>query len=203
MMVLLTSYSDEQPILEAIARGDKQGLEWLYKHCFVTTKKMVIKMQGDEDEAWDVFQEAATLFYEKCSGEGIYLQCRINTYITSVARNLWLKKTRTRYTTTLDEELDNTADVQLDVADFLQKETDLNALQHSLVDLGEPCASLMKAFYFEGKSMQQISEDYGYTNADNAKTQKYKCLTRLKKIFFDKTSASSRPAFGKNKKENE
>jgi RNA polymerase sigma factor (sigma-70 family) len=201
-MVLLTTYNDEQPILEAIARGEKLGLEWLYKHSFITTKKMVIKMGGDEDEAWDVFQEAATLFYEKCSTEGIYLQCRINTYITSVARNLWLKKVKQRYTTTLDEELDNTADVQLDVADFLQKEQDLAKLEIALVDLGEPCASLMRAFYFEGKSMQQIGEQFGYTNADNAKTQKYKCLTRLKKIFFEH-AASAKGAASKNKKSND
>ena len=32
--------------------------------------------------------------------------------------------------------------------------------------------------------MSQISEKFGYTNADNAKTQKYKCLMRLKKLFF-------------------
>jgi hypothetical protein len=32
--------------------------------------------------------------------------------------------------------------------------------------------------------MQEICTEFGYTNADNAKTQKYKCLTRLKKLFF-------------------
>jgi hypothetical protein len=32
--------------------------------------------------------------------------------------------------------------------------------------------------------MQEIAADFGYTNPDNAKTQKYKCLMRLKKIFF-------------------
>ena len=32
--------------------------------------------------------------------------------------------------------------------------------------------------------MPEIAEAFGYTNADNAKTQKYKCLVRLKKIFF-------------------
>mgnify|MGYP007089529830 CR=1 FL=1 len=32
--------------------------------------------------------------------------------------------------------------------------------------------------------MQEIAADFGYTNSDNAKTQKYKCLVRLKKIFF-------------------
>ena len=32
--------------------------------------------------------------------------------------------------------------------------------------------------------MNEISDKFGYTNSDNAKNQKYKCLQRLKKIFF-------------------
>jgi len=31
----------------------------------------------------------------------------------------------------------------------------------------------------------EIAHRFGYTNADNAKNQKYKCLMRLKKLFFD------------------
>jgi len=31
--------------------------------------------------------------------------------------------------------------------------------------------------------MIEIAADFGYTNSDNAKNQKYKCLMRLKKIF--------------------
>jgi hypothetical protein len=43
---------------------------------------------------------------------------------------------------------------------------------------------LLEAFYLKKQNMQVIAADFGYTNADNAKTQKYKCLMRLKKIFF-------------------
>jgi hypothetical protein len=50
--------------------------------------------------------------------------------------------------------------------------------------LGEPCKTIMEDFYMHNKSMQDICERFGYTNADNAKTQKYKCLQRLKKLFF-------------------
>jgi hypothetical protein len=32
--------------------------------------------------------------------------------------------------------------------------------------------------------MQELAAAFGYTNADNAKNQKYKCLMRLKKLFF-------------------
>jgi RNA polymerase sigma factor (sigma-70 family) len=58
-------------------------------------------------------------------------------------------------------------------------------LDVALEALGEPCRSLLRAYYHQDKSMQEIAQDFGYTNPDNAKTQKYKCLMRLKKIFFN------------------
>lgn len=186
MVQLFTIYNDEEQILAQIAAGHKAGLEWVYKHCFITTKKMVIKLGGDEDEAWDIFQDAVTIFYNKCTApEGINLNCRINTYITSVAKNLWTKRFNAKITQTLPEEWDDVEDVPSDVNDFLQKEVDLKKLETALEQLGEPCSKLLKAFYFAKKSMQDISQDFGYTNTDNAKTQKYKCLTRLKKIFLN------------------
>ncbi|HYG20441.1 MAG TPA: sigma-70 family RNA polymerase sigma factor, partial [Ohtaekwangia sp.] len=39
--------------------------------------------------------------------------------------------------------------------------------------------------------MEAISTKFGYTNADNAKNQKYKCLQRLKKLFFTDYKVSS------------
>jgi DNA-directed RNA polymerase specialized sigma subunit len=59
-------------------------------------------------------------------------------------------------------------------------------MESALSKLGEPCKSLIEAYYFQKKNMQEIAANFGYTNADNAKTQKYKCLMRLKKLFFTK-----------------
>jgi hypothetical protein len=57
-------------------------------------------------------------------------------------------------------------------------------MEHAMRNLGEPCKSLLEAFYIQKKPMLEIADDFGYTNADNAKNQKYKCLMRLKKLFF-------------------
>lgn len=57
-------------------------------------------------------------------------------------------------------------------------------MQQSISKLGEPCKSILEAFYFKKQNMQEIAENFGYTNAENAKNQKYKCLMRLKKLFF-------------------
>ena len=58
-------------------------------------------------------------------------------------------------------------------------------MNQSLENLGEPCAALIKDFYVNKLSMDEIAEKFGYTNSDNAKNQKYKCLQRLKRYFFD------------------
>jgi hypothetical protein len=57
-------------------------------------------------------------------------------------------------------------------------------MEKAMSGLGEPCKSLLEAFYLQKKSMQEIAGSFGYTNSENAKNQKYKCLMRLKKLFF-------------------
>ena len=57
-------------------------------------------------------------------------------------------------------------------------------MHESLGQLGEPCRTILEDFFIRDFSMQQITEKMGYTNTDNAKNQKYKCLIRLKKLFF-------------------
>ena len=65
-----------------------------------------------------------------------------------------------------------------------QKDMQFDKMKVALESLGEPCKTIIEDFYIHNHSMQEICEKFGYTNTDNAKTQKYKCLQRLKKIFF-------------------
>ena len=65
-----------------------------------------------------------------------------------------------------------------------KKEDDLKLMNISLEELGEPCKSILYDFYIAKLKMEKIAQKMQYTNAANAKNQKYKCLQRLKKIFF-------------------
>jgi hypothetical protein len=98
---------------------------------------------------------------------------------------IWLKKLQ-RATTHVhtSDMLEETLSVEEDIIDHEAKNNEVILMENSLKKIGEPCKSLLTAFYFDKKTMPEIAESFGYTNADNAKTQKYKCLIRLKKIFF-------------------
>ncbi len=66
-----------------------------------------------------------------------------------------------------------------------QRNADFLLMEKAMQGLGEPCKRLLESYYLQKKSMLEIAGNFGYTNADNAKNQKYKCLMRLKKLFFD------------------
>jgi len=82
------------------------------------------------------------------------------------------------------ESVDEVVSVEEELDVHEKRNADLIIMENALNKIGEPCKSLLEAYYLQKKSMPEIAEFFGYTNADNAKTQKYKCLVRLKKIFF-------------------
>lgn len=182
----MNNFDDEKVLLEGLARHDPQAIEAIYRENFGAICSYIQKNGGYNDDAQDIFQEAMVVLFENARTESFELTCRIKTYLYSVCRRLWLKKVQRerRLYATGSEVLDDIVPVEDDLEAHEKKDEELRKMQGALDKLGEPCKSLLEAFYIQKKSMPEIADYFGYTNADNAKTQKYKCLVRLKKIFF-------------------
>jgi DNA-directed RNA polymerase specialized sigma24 family protein len=82
------------------------------------------------------------------------------------------------------DSLEETVPVEEDIENQDKRNADFVIMERALGSLGEPCKSILEAYYLQKKDMAHIANAFGYTNADNAKNQKYKCLIRLKKLFF-------------------
>jgi RNA polymerase sigma factor (sigma-70 family) len=175
----------EQILLKGLAANDKKAVETIYRENYLTIQSFIVKNNGYPDDARDIFQEAMIVLYEKVCTGSFELTCQIKTYLYSVCRRLWLKRLQQmqRYNPAAEsiEEVVSVED-ELDVHE--KRNADLIVMESALAKIGEPCKSLLEAYYLQKKSMPEIAAFFGYTNSDNAKTQKYKCLVRLKKIFF-------------------
>jgi RNA polymerase sigma factor (sigma-70 family) len=175
----------ELQLLKGLARNEQKAAEEIYRHNYNLIQALIVNNSGTAEDARDIFQEAMVVLFEKARSGNFELNCQIRTYLYSVSRRLWLKKLQQNHRYATD--LENTGDevpVESDLGIHEQKEEEYKLMHEAIGTLGEPCKSLLEAFYFKKKNMQEIAESFGYTNAENAKTQKYKCLTRLKKIFF-------------------
>ena len=54
--------------------------------------KMVLKNNGTEEEAQDIYQDALIVFWEKVVKDELTLTAKISTYLYSICYNLWLKE---------------------------------------------------------------------------------------------------------------
>ncbi len=185
-----SSTPTDDALIAAIRSGDERALAHLYRLHWPMVSHFVLQNSGSEDDAQDVYQEGVMVFYEKVRDGSLELSCQIKTYLYAVCRRLWLKRltSRSRFGVRLldDEEHGpylNTG-AEEDVLAAEEQDRRFATMSEALSHLGEPCRSLLEGFYLLDKSMQDLTAEFGYTNADNAKNQKYKCLVRLKKLFF-------------------
>jgi len=182
MKQVLPVSEDEQ--LRLLQAGDEQTLRQIYRQYYQMVVNLVVNNGGSLQEAKDIYQETLIVFFEKVKRDDFELNCKIKTFLYSVSRRLWLKQLqlKSRFTSSL---ADTEEYIEVPKEEVGEREIQYTAMQHALESLGEPCKSILKDFYIHSKSMEEITEKFGYTNADNAKNQKYKCLKRLKKVFFD------------------
>ncbi len=181
----MSNFEQERQLLEALALNDASVIEAIYRDNYPVIQAFILNNNGNSDEARDIFQEAMIVVYEKAVSRNFELNCLLKTYIYSVCRRLWLKRLQQlqRYVN-LVENVEETVAVEEDLELHEKLNADFILMENAMSKIGEPCKSLLDAYYIQKKNMQEIAKDFGYTNADNAKTQKYKCLVRLKKLFF-------------------
>ncbi len=179
--------TDSEVIL-GILNNSESILKRLYVGYFPMVLQFIINNNGSTDDAKDIYQEAIIVLYNKVKTGDFELSSKLKTYIYSICRRLWLKRL-----SQLNKYGGDIKDFQdyLSVDDETEKNNErdiqFNKMGAAMQLLGEPCKAIIEDYYINNKSMQQICDNFGYTNADNAKTQKYKCLQRLKKLFFQQT----------------
>jgi len=175
---------NEQKLLEGLALNDRKAIETIYKQHYNMVQSLILSNSGYPDDARDIFQEAMIVLYEKARTGSFELNCQLKTYLYSVCRRLWLKRLNQLQKMSPEvENLEETVPVEEELELHEQRNLDFLIMERSMKNLGEPCKSLLEAYYLQKKSMVEIAGNFGYTNADNAKNQKYKCLMRLKKLF--------------------
>ena len=178
-------YEQEKQLLEALVSNDRNAIEKIYRGNFPAIQSFILKNNGSTDDAKDIFQEAMVVLFQKAKLDSFVLTCQIKTYLYSVCRRLWMKKLQkdNQYHQVTDL-VKETVSVEDEIEAHEKQNTEMAIMQNALSKIGEPCKGILEAFYIQKKTMPEIAEAFEYTNADNAKTQKYKCLIRLKKIFF-------------------
>ncbi len=175
----------DQKYIDALLENDKVVLDELYRKYSGKIKWMVIKNNGTEDDAADIFQEALMSIYHKAKLNGFELTCPFDAFIYMVCRKKWLNvlaKRKNHGVTNIEEQEYSLGEDTFKLAEdcHLQDER-LALLKSKFAELGEACQELLKLSW-EDKSMEEVAGILGFTYG-YARKKKSECMAKLTKLI--------------------
>lgn len=174
------------PFIETVAliqENDDATLRQLYKINYSKVKHFVLRNNGSEQQAKDVYQEAFLAMWHNLKNNRFTAESEtaINGYIYQIAKNKWrdhLRSKRYKNTTFINREIEF-QDYEGEANELKSKKIEL--IMDSINQLGERCQLLLKLFYFQRMHYKEIAEIMEMDEA-SARNAKYRCQEQLKKM---------------------
>lgn len=172
-------FSDSE-ILQAIRKGENNlVLKYLYKKVLPKIRAYIKGNSGDDDEAYDIFQDAIVAFYKYVKLNKFDEQYPIEAFIYSISRNLWINRVKKKNRQVALQDFSYNAIEEEDFSDMLISTEKQKVIKDVLSQLGERCKELLMNIFFHQMTPEEIVEKMGFTNENAVKTKKYKCKQRL------------------------
>ncbi len=134
----------------------------------------------------DVFQDACIVLWNNINHGKLTeagLTSKLSTYFLSVGKYTMMAKDRKYKEIVDDAELSKLQFIE-DDAEELRKRVELEDFVFRMVsEMRPPCNKLLKAQYWDKLSGNEIAKKYGYSGADSVKTQKSKCIKKLRPLI--------------------
>ena len=94
--------------------------------------------------------------------------------------------------TELSKSLKSNLPLETELEAFQEQQIQTKKLATVLLQLGEKCKLILEAYYYQKMSMKDIAAQFEYSSVNSAKTQKYKCIERAKKIASNPITTPSK-----------
>lgn len=171
-------------ILEEIKKGNNKVISDLYKILDKSVNYMVKRGGGDIHISKDIIQLTIFIFWDKLQqNKEFKLTCKLHTYLYSIANKQWLKflekNRKNDYVDILPE---------YGVYDNHFNDENNKILYGALSKLRVEQSNIIKDYYFENLTMNEIAKKHKYNGGKSAKSQKWKAFNKLEKIIKEEYS---------------
>lgn len=134
----------------------------------------------DQEELIDVYQDACIVLFEKLkAGKLDGINSSLKTYLFGIGKNLIFKRFKQKAKTV---DIGNAEIVSFEDP-FKEEETvEERLMREAFVKLGEQCQEVLRLFYYEGKSLDEIMSILTYKDKNVLKSQKSRCMKQLRDL---------------------
>ena len=170
----------QESIINAIISGKgNEILSVLYKETLSKVRNMVLKNNGNHEEANDIFQDAVIIFFKQVRNGSFNTSYDIDGYIYTISKNLWIKRAVKINKTVSLEHVENSFPYSENILEEVITKEKSTALEEVMGKIGEECKKLLKLVAYDKLSMKEICVQMSYSSENVAKTYHYRCKKKL------------------------
>lgn len=174
----------ESNIIKEIKSGNQKTIEMIYIQHKKEFLVFASRLTACEEEALDIYQDSIVTMYENIvSGKLTTLTSSLKTYLFAIGKyKLYsIQKVKSSTERLSDYEFHLKQESE---DDFLVEEENVEKIQKAYQQLGNKCKEVLKLFYYENYSIEEIKDLLDYTSKDVVKSQKSRCIKHLKELLL-------------------
>jgi RNA polymerase sigma factor (sigma-70 family) len=176
-----TNMHTDHRYIVALLNNDTVLIEEIYIRYAGKIKWMILKNNGDENDAADIFQESLVAIYQKAKTQNFVLTCPFEAFLYLVCKKKWINELNKRksHNVTFTDTAGYTAgeDSLRQASLVIQQDERKNLLEEKLAQLAEGCRKLLQLSW-SGKAMDEVAAilnvSYGYV-----RKKKSECMAKL------------------------
>lgn len=136
----------------------------------------------DESSIEDIYHSSLielqqNILYERLTEDN--LSCSLQTYLNSIGYNIAMNNIRKQRIVYVEQPERHNLGIYNPLPLIIENEN-FKIIRQVISEMGKPCAPILVAFYWNNLRMDKIAQKLGYTSADSVKTQKARCMSKLK-----------------------
>ncbi|MFT3826929.1 MAG: sigma-70 family RNA polymerase sigma factor [Chitinophagaceae bacterium] len=175
------AHHPDQRYLEGLLHNDTQVVQEIYRRFANPVKFYIIKNQGSEDDAADIFQESIMDIYNQARHKNLQLTCPFEPFLLLVCKRKWLNELKKRGRTPVTNAGDDLSGIGEDVfatAEQVEKEeSKIRVFTEQFERLGEKCKEILR-MSMTGEAQEKIADLLGVTYGYLRK-KKSECMATL------------------------
>jgi len=181
-MLKLNYFSDRQ-FIQRIQENDRKVLGEIYVKYEKQVFNYIKNHGGDDFDAEDMLQESIIVLWQNVNNGKFDLSSKLGTYIVAVAKNKWRGQLRKRNNISNVEISENTINPDKNPLEFVLSAEKENIIQSAFELIQPICKQLLMLFYFEERSIEEITKMLKFSNTNVTKSKKYQCKKSLESVL--------------------
>ena len=186
----MTNSNKSTHTIENISKQFKDNADETFKFLYKTYKIQFVNYiqkansSIDRETAIDIFQDSMVIMYDNLVQNKLREIENVKAYLFRVGQLITYDRLRKqkKNSEVKGQIAKESSDMgsYLDQYEFLNPDNDRRKVKNLLDKLGERCRDLLIAFYYRNLTLEEIAIGNEYSNAKSVKSQKFKCIQRLR-----------------------